>query len=165
MKYEHRVLGYVNHTLVPISVNIDTVKALFPDAAHIQDSKDMDEWLAKEQTKYDHELVNLEEMAKSRVGPRLYELIFKPYTFKQWAKYPEELGPEVTARIPVRNDHDDRYFPNDVHQALPSEGYTKFFESLLVGNDKIDLFLNTDYFDVKGDRMCVGQVDCSPPPQ
>ena len=29
-------------------------------------------------------------MALSRVGKELYEKMFKPYTFKQWAKYPEE---------------------------------------------------------------------------
>ena len=48
-------------------------------------------------------------MAKSRVGDVLYEKLFRGYTKKQWDKYPEELGPEVTARIPIRNNFDDRY--------------------------------------------------------
>ena len=150
--YEHKVLGYVNGTHVPIPVNIDTVNKLFN--LNIQNSEEMDEWLSKEQVKYDREPANSEEMAMSRVGKRLYELIFKTYTFKQWAKYPAELGPEVTARIPVRNDHDDRYFPNDVHQALPSEGYTKFFETMIMNNPNIDVFTDTDYFSIQNKIKC-----------
>ena len=69
-------------------------------------------------------------MAKSRVGEILYEKIFKHYTFKQWKKYPEELAPEVLARIPVRNSFDDRYF-SDKYQVLPEKGYTAFFERIL----------------------------------
>eukprot|EP00957_Ditylum_brightwellii_P194208 14791067-Ditylum_brightwellii.AAC.1 len=67
----------------------------------------MDKWLKKEQVHYNHEPVNFEEMAMSSVGKRLYEKIFKGYTLKQWNKDLIKLGPEVTARIPVRNDWDD----------------------------------------------------------
>ena len=42
-------------------------------------------------------------------------------------KYPEELAPEVLARIPVRNSFDDRYF-SDKYQVLPEKGYTAFFK-------------------------------------
>ena len=108
----------------------------------------MNEWLEKEQVKYSSQPKDSEEMAKSRVGERLYDLIFKPYTEKQWAKTPAELGPEVTARIPVRNNWDDRYF-NDVFQALPKHGYTKMFENILFGSPLIETHLNMDYFHVK----------------
>jgi len=153
--YEHRVLGYVNKTHVPVPVNIDTVNLLFH--SNIQSTEEMDKWLKKEQVHYDHEPVNSEEMAMSRVGKRLYELIFKGYTLKQWNKDPSELGPEVTARIPVRNDWDDRYFPNDKYQVLPSEGYTKVFENMIGSNEKIDVFLNTDFFEVR-DRLNCGTM-------
>jgi len=102
--------------------------------------------------KYDRDPKNSEEMALSRVGKRLYELIFKPYTKKQWDKYPAELGPEVTARIPVRNNHDGRYF-GDPHQALPTKGYTAIFEKMLESS-KITTVLNTDYFDIKDKMKC-----------
>jgi UDP-galactopyranose mutase len=49
-------------------------------------------------------------MGLSRVGPILYEKIFKNYTKKQWDKYPEELDASVLARIPIRNNFDERYF-------------------------------------------------------
>ncbi len=146
------VLGHVDGKNVPIPVNIDTVNQLFN--LNIENSDEMDRWLKEEQVTYDHDPVNSEEMALSRVGKRLYELIFKGYTFKQWAKYPAELGPEVTSRIPVRNDRDDRYFPNDVYQALPSGGYTNMFENMILNRAGIDVLTNTDYFDVKDDVQC-----------
>lgn len=80
-KYEHKVLGLVQKKHVPIPVNIDTVNALFN--LSITTEEEMNKWLDKEQTHYDHDPKNSEEMALSRVGPRLYDLIFKPYTFKQ----------------------------------------------------------------------------------
>ncbi|GFH52652.1 UDP-galactopyranose mutase [Chaetoceros tenuissimus] len=145
--YEHRVLGFIHDKHVPIPVNIDTVNALFE--LNISSTEEMNAWLKQEQVHFENDPVNSEEMAKSRVGERLYDMIFKPYTIKQWAKTPMELGPEVTARIPVRNDWDDRYFPGDVFQALPSEGYTKIFENMILNDALIETHLNVDYFDVR----------------
>lgn len=56
---------------------------------------------------------NSRDVGISRVGKTLYEKIFREYTKKQWGVFPEDLEPEVLARIPVRSDWDDRYFPND----------------------------------------------------
>lgn len=148
--YEHKVRGIVNGQSVPIPVNIETVNTLFDE--DIIDSKGMDEWLAKEQVKSDKEPVNSEEVALARVGPNLYDLIFKPYTFKQWNKYPKDLGPEVLSRIPVRNNSEERYF-SDPHQAIPKDGYTSIFEKML-SNPLITVKTNTDYFKVKDQINC-----------
>jgi len=154
--YEHEVLGKVNGKIVPIPVNIDTVNALFD--LDIQTTEEMDVWLKKEQVEFKDDdgntraPSNSEEVALTRVGQRLYDLIFKPYTFKQWAKYPAELGPEVLSRIPVRNDRDGRYF-SDPHQALPKGGYTSIFERML-DDPKITVVTNTDYFEVKDRLKC-----------
>ncbi|MGK3742385.1 MAG: UDP-galactopyranose mutase [Bacillariaceae sp.] len=149
-KYEHEVVGVVNGKHVPIPVNIETVNTLFE--LNITSTEEMDNWLSEEQVKYDHPPSNSEEMALSRVGRRLYELIFHPYTIKQWNKEPSELGPEVTARIPVRNNHDNRYF-GDPFQALPTNGYTAIFDNLLC-HPNIDVRLDTDYFKVRDTLRC-----------
>lgn len=148
--YEHRVLGRIGEKFVPIPVNIDTVNSIFD--LNITSTVEMNEWLKKEQVKFKTTPKNSEEMAQARVGKRLYELIFKPYTIKQWGKTPDELGPEVTARIPVRNNWDDRYF-DDVFQALPKHGYTKMFENIL-NNPLIETHVNMDYFEVKDQLNC-----------
>ena len=87
--YEHEVLAYIHEKHVPVPVNIDTVNTLF--GLDIKTQAEMDDWLKKEQVPYP-EPKNSEEMALSRVGKRLYEMLFKPYTIKQWAKTPAELG-------------------------------------------------------------------------
>jgi len=151
-KYEHEVVALVDGKHVPVPVNIDTVNSLF--GLSIDSESEMDEWLKKEQVKFDIPK-NSEEMALSRVGQRLYRLIFHPYTIKQWAKEPKELGPEVTARIPVRNNRDSRYF-SDPHQALPKNGYTAIFEKMM-DNPLITLKTNTDFFEVR-ERLRCGKI-------
>ena len=145
-KWEHKVLGLIDDKYVPIPANITTVNEIFN--LNIKTKKEMDKWLSENQVKYD-KIINSEEMAKSRVGETLYEKIFKHYTYKQWKKYPDELAPEVLARIPVRNSFDDRYF-SDKYQVLPEKGYTAFFQSILDKYKKnIDVKLNCDFFDIK----------------
>lgn len=143
-RYEHRVLASVDNAFVPVPVNITSVNTLCK--THIRNEKDMDEWLETNQVRCDNP-TNSEDVACSLVGKYLYEKIFRDYTYKQWAKYPNELKPEVLARIPVRNNFDTRYF-SDKYQVLPKEGYTKFFEKML-DHPLITVSLNTDFFDIK----------------
>lgn len=147
--YEHTVVASVGGKLVPVPVNIDTVNALF--SANISTSRDMDRWLASEQIPYPQP-ANSEEVALSRVGRRLYDLIFMPYTIKQWNKTPAMLGPEVLSRIPVRNNTDGRYFTDPV-QMLPMGGYTSFVARML-DSPRIHVRTNTDYFDVRDRMQC-----------
>ena len=51
---------------------------------------------------------NGEEMAISRVGKELFDQLIKPYTKKQWDKYPSQLDAEVFTRLPYRENNDDR---------------------------------------------------------
>jgi UDP-galactopyranose mutase len=122
VRHEHKVLSYVDNQFVSIPVNITTVNQLCKE--NIQTVDEMTEWLKINQVKYD-KITNSEEMAKSRIGKILYDKMIKPYTFKQWNRYPDELDPSVLARIPIRNSFDTRYF-SDKYQALPHKGYTHF---------------------------------------
>jgi UDP-galactopyranose mutase len=81
----------------------------------------------------------------SRVGPRLYEAIFKHYTKKQWDKYPDELDASVLMRLPCRTSTDDRYF-GDAWQALPARGYTRLFENMLLDDPNVTIRLDCDFF-------------------
>jgi UDP-galactopyranose mutase len=143
VRWDHKVLGQVDGKLVNIPVNINTVNLLFD--LNIKDTDEMINWLKSVQVEYS-EITNSEEVAKSRVGDELYQKLIKNYTFKQWAKYPSELNSSVLERIPVRTNHDERYF-TDKYQALPEKGYSNFIKGLLE-NDLIDVSLSTDFFDV-----------------
>lgn len=142
--WEHKVLAKVDGHTVPIPVNIKTVNTLFD--LNLKTEAEMTEWLDQNRIAIDHPK-NGKEAVLNKVGPVLYEKMFRHYTKKQWDKYPEELDASVLNRIPVRTNMDDRYF-SDTYQALPKYGYTKLFEKIL-DHPNITVKLNTDYFDVK----------------
>jgi UDP-galactopyranose mutase len=58
-----------------------------------------------------------------------------------WNKELEELDPSVIKRVPVRDDDNEFYFPNDKFQAMPKYGYTMMFENLL-NHININIYLN-----------------------
>lgn len=126
--------------IVPVPVNIDTVNQLFD--LNIRTTEEMDQWLQQNQIPCENP-TNSEEVALSRVGTQLFDLVFKGYTRKQWEREPKELGPSVLSRIPVRNNWDDRYF-TDQFQAIPDGGYTKWITNMF-DNPLIDIQLNTDF--------------------
>jgi UDP-galactopyranose mutase len=71
----------------------------------------------KTQDYQQNEIKTSQDVALSRVGSHLYELFFRQYTIKQWAKEPYQLAPSILQRIPLRLNQDDRYF-TDPYQIL-----------------------------------------------
>lgn len=143
--YEHRVLAKVEGQLLPMPINLDTINRLY---GLDLDSSGMEKFLASVAQKRDP-LRTSEDIVLSRVGPDLYEKFFRNYTRKQWALDPSELDAQVAARIPVRTNHDDRYF-TDQFQAMPARGFTRLFENLL-DHPNISILLNTDYREIAGE--------------
>lgn len=140
--YEHRVLASVDGMLVPIPINLDTINKLYGLSLS---SVQMKEFLNTKAIKKDR-IVTSEDAVVSKVGKELYEKFFKLYTRKQWGLDPSELDAAVAARIPTRNNRDNRYF-TDTYQAMPLGGYTKMFENML-SHPNICVITNTDYKDI-----------------
>jgi len=152
-RWDHEVKGKIGSKLLPIPPNINTVNSLF--GTSIRNETEMDAWLKTVQEPCPKTgCANAEQMAVSRVGRKMFDLVFKTYTKKQWDKEPKELDALVTARIPLRNNFDPRYF-GDKYQVLPSKGYTSFFTAML-DNPLIDIALGVDYFKLKSqmDKQC-----------
>lgn len=61
----------------------------------------------------------------------ILDIFYRPYTRKMWGVELEELDPGIAARVPVRDDLNEDYFPNDRFQALPRDGYSALFSALL----------------------------------
>jgi UDP-galactopyranose mutase len=61
----------------------------------------------------------------------ILDVFYRPYTRKMWGMDLEELDPEIVGRVPVRDDMNEYYFPNDTFQALPIAGYTRLIENML----------------------------------
>ena len=83
------------------------------------------------------------KQTKSLVGQdNIISTFYAPYTYKMWGKTIEELDPSIFERVPVRDDDNEYYFPNDTYQMLPRHGYTRVFELMLQG---IKVDLNTPF--------------------
>ena len=141
--YQHRVLASVDGMLVPIPINLNTINMLY--GMHLN-SDEVDQFL-QSRAELKTRIVTSEDVVVSKVGRELYEKFFRGYTKKQWDLDPSELDASVTARIPTRNNRDDRYF-TDTYQAMPLHGYTRMFENML-DHPNIKVMLNTDYKEVQ----------------
>lgn len=91
---------------------------------------------------------NSEEVIISQVGRELYELFFEGYTLKQWQRHPRELDASVCGRIPIRTDRDDRYL-SESFQALPKQGYTAMFETMLNASPGVELHLGMEFSEAR----------------
>src|SRR3954451_4811051 len=142
--YEHRVLASVDGKLVPVPINLDTVNLLYG----LNLTSEQLETFFAVRAESRPSIRTSEDVVVSKVGRDLYEKLFRNYTRKQSSKDPSQLDAQVTARIPVRTNRDDRYF-TDRFQAMPKCGYTRMFENML-DHDNIKILLNTDYHDLEG---------------
>ena len=74
--------------------------------------------------------VNLD--TKNKIGEdKVIDTFIRPYSEKMWGLKLEEISPDIIYRVPIRNDTNELYFPDDQFQAMPKGGYTKMFENLL----------------------------------
>lgn len=141
--YKHKVLAHTEGKNVPVPINLDTVNILYGTS---YDSREIQAFFDKQKIEV-KEIKNSRDVMISKVGEDLYDKIFKNYTKKQWGVYPEELEPEVLARVPVRTNRDSGYF-TDKYQGMPTEGYNSMIQKML-NHPKIEIRLNTDYKDIK----------------
>lgn len=151
--YEHRVRALLPHgAMAPLPINLETVNMVFGE--HMNSASEVEDFLARVAVPIDHPR-NAAEYLYSRLGRELTDLFFRPYTKKMWTFDLEDMDQAVVKRIPIRYDQEDRYFPNDRFQMMPSQGYTKLFEAIL-DHPTISVHLNTAY--QKG--MESGYVHC-----
>ncbi|MFG2006612.1 UDP-galactopyranose mutase [Spirillospora sp. NPDC048911] len=143
--YQHRVYSTFKDRVYSMPINLATIceyfgRAFSPDAARA---------LVAEQAGEITDARNLEEKAISLIGRPLYEAFIRGYTAKQWQTDPKNLPAEIITRLPVRYTFDNRYF-NDKYEGLPVDGYTAWLERM-ADHPNIEVRLNTDFFDVRGD--------------
>jgi UDP-galactopyranose mutase len=141
--YQHRVMAWVDGQLVPMPINLNTINQLFGLNLN---GPEMDRFLEARAEKVE-KIKTSEDVVVSKVGRELYDKFFRGYTRKQWGLDPSELDAQVTARVPVRNNRDDRYF-TDAYQAMPKRGFTRMFEQML-DHPNIKVMLNTDLDEIR----------------
>ncbi|HEY8620756.1 MAG TPA: UDP-galactopyranose mutase [Dermatophilaceae bacterium] len=145
--YQHRVYTNFRGQVFPMPINLGTINQFF-DAAYSPD--EARRLIAEQASEFSsNDARNLEEKGISLIGRPLYEAFIKDYTAKQWQTDPKLLAAEIISRLPVRYTYDNRYF-NDAHEGLPVDGYTAWLEKM-ASHDRIEVRLNTDFFDPSQD--------------
>ena len=150
--YQHRVFTNYRDQVYSMPINLGTICSFFGRAFTPHEARAL---VAEQAKEFDSKsAANLEEKAISLIGRPLYEAFIRGYTLKQWQTDPTELPAEIITRLPVRYNFENRYF-NDTYEGLPVDGYTAWLERM-ADHPKIEIELNTDFFDHKSDL--VGQV-------
>lgn len=128
-----------------------------PHLFHTNNKKVYD-WLSKftEWTPYKHKVKALlddgryvtlpvNKETKNIVGEKnIVDTFIRPYSEKMWGMKLEELDPQILNRVPIRDDDNEYYFPNDEYQVMPKQGYTHLFNNILKHRN-IEVLLNTDF--------------------
>lgn len=144
--YEHHVLAFVDGKNIPLPFNFNTLYEAFPtDVAKSLEEKLLSIYPSGSKIPI-LELKKSNDKELQHLADYIYNNIFLNYSAKQWGLKPEEMDGAVTARVPILLERDNRYF-NDIHQAVPQNGYTKLFEKLLA-HPNIQIMLNTDFKDI-----------------
>jgi UDP-galactopyranose mutase len=138
-QYNHKIIVNYENQIYSYPINLMTLQQLgYP----CQTPKEAKYYLQILSLKYEHPS-NFEEKALSLVGYEIYNKFLKGYTEKQWNKQCKDLPASLMGRVPIRFNYDNSYFDDDF-QAMPAEGYTKFFENLL---KDIPVILKCDYLE------------------
>ena len=139
----YEVKSCVGGEMYDFPVNLNTISKLLGKHCEEEDFK---AYLEENREKIET-VANAEEQCLKNLGPQLYEMFFKGYTEKQWGVKATELGPEITARVPLRFNREQRYV-NEQFQMMPKDGYTPMFKNM-IDHERINVQLNTDYFEVR----------------
>ena len=126
-RYVHTVLAYSKGRLYHLPFSMQTLYEVYGISRPSQVQAILEEEHRRE---YYEQPANLEEQAINLVGRRVYELLVKGYTEKQWGCGAKELPPDIIRRLPIRQTFDNRYF-SDRYQGVPERGYSHLIRQLL----------------------------------
>lgn len=88
---------------------------------------------------------------------KVVDTFIRPYTKKMWGMDIEQLDPSILQRVPIRDDMNELYFPNDEYQFMPKDGYTAMFQKML-DHPNITINLGVTY-DPDEDKHCNSHFD------
>jgi UDP-galactopyranose mutase len=135
--YHHQVQATTRDLgVVSLPINLHTLQMLFGITTPEQARSYLDRVRVREAT-----ADNVEEWCLRTIGWKLYDLLIKGYTIKQWGRHPRELPASIIKRLPIRLNWNNRYF-SDRYEGIPVDGYTKMVERMLAGSVTV---LGVDY--------------------
>ncbi|MGU3330816.1 FAD-dependent oxidoreductase [Methylobacterium mesophilicum] len=140
--YEHNVVAILNDgSTCPLPINLDTVNIVFKQ--NFDTPEEVVNFLKTKSISIES-INSAEDHLLAHIGPELTDLFFRPYTRKMWGMELSEVDSEVVKRLKIRPDRNPRYFHNDTFQSMPSDGYTRLFESIF-NHSRIKVHVNKEF--------------------
>lgn len=126
--YEHKVRARLaDGQAVPLPINIETLNTVLGVSLA---SRAEAEACLRAVAEPIESPANAAEYLASRIGTRLTDLFFRPYTKKMWSLDLEDMAAAVVRRIPLHLDHNETYFDPSETQMLPEHGYSAVFDAI-----------------------------------
>jgi UDP-galactopyranose mutase len=141
--YKHQVLSSYKSKLYQMPINLETINSIYRKNFKPFEAK---KFLDRQKIKNTNPK-NFEEKALTLVGKKIYNILIKGYTEKQWGTSSKNLPASIINRIPVRYNYNEDYFNNCKWQGIPINGYTDVFKNILKSKN-ITVKLN-NFFDLK----------------
>ncbi len=145
-EFKHRVVANVHGELIPVPFNLNTLRKVYGEEEGGRIAKKLIEEYGFGSRVPIMKLRENNDEGIRKIADYVYENIFLHYTMKQWGQTPDEISPDVTARVPIVISDDDGYFA-DKYQGVPKDGFTPMIEKML-DHENIDVRLSTDCKDV-----------------
>ena len=142
--YNHKVVGNIDDSLLPIPFNLISIEKGMPD-----DAQDITTALITEHSVNDR--IPLSKLKESnnpeiqKLVEYIYNNVYYPYVEKQYGLPAEQLDTsDIDTSVVI--SYDCRYY-HDIYQATPTNGYTVMFENML-SNHNITIMLEKEYKDI-----------------
>jgi UDP-galactopyranose mutase len=126
LPHEHKILSSVNGKLVPVPINLVTLRELYGFEFTPEEMR----FYLQSVSVVNCDIKTSEDWLLSTYGPELTELFFTHYIRKQWGRSLAELDWTVASRIKPRFSDDCRTF-TDQFQGIPKYGYTMMCYEIL----------------------------------
>jgi UDP-galactopyranose mutase len=140
--YKHQVLSKYKKKIYQMPINLETINSIYNKCLSPSEAKIfLAQQIKKDKIK---NIKNLEDKTISLVGKKIYNILIKGYTEKQWGKKCKDLPASIINRIPIRFNYNEDYFKNCNWQGIPKNGYTDLFTKMLK-NNKIKIKFNKKF--------------------
>lgn len=141
--FRHTVRSDTDAGLLHFPICLNTLEDAGLDESYLEDVKRS--WSSNPEKAE----LSMANMMKSKIGNRLYELLIKNYTFRQWRKKPEHLSSDLARRVTVKMERDVEFFDHEKLVGLPNGGFTYFMWNLVDHkNIEVDLLENITVEDI-----------------
>jgi UDP-galactopyranose mutase len=140
-KFNLTVIASINDKLVPLPINFQSLKTLFPKRANIIQQK-LKQAFNGQPTVTISELLNSKDEDIQLFAQFIYKNVYENYSSKMWGIPIAQIDPNTLARVRINLSYQNNYFPLDKYQGIPVGGFTKMVSKMLK-HKNIKVILNS----------------------